>query len=85
MPPCGVDRCDERVHDVAVGRGGSSSARFSAMRLAGDGEAVAVQQPGVEQLLHHDRHAADAVEVDHVVLAVRLHVGDVRHPRADAG
>ena len=43
-----------------------------------------MQQARVEQLLHHDLHAADAVEIDHVVLAVRLHVGDVRDARADA-
>ena len=43
-----------------------------------------MEQPGVEQLLHDDLHAADAVEVGHVVLAVRLHVGDVRDARADA-
>jgi D-alanine transaminase len=42
-----------------------------------------VQETGVEQLAHHDGDAADAVDVDHVVLAVRLHVGDVRHAAAD--
>ena len=42
-----------------------------------------MQQTGVEQLLHHHRHAADAVEVAHVVLAVGLGVGDVGHPLGD--
>ena len=78
MPPCAWIGCVERVHDVAVGRGRIELGEVLGHRLAGDGEAVAVQQPGVEQLLHHDRHAADRVEVGHVVLAVRLHVGDVR-------
>ena len=68
---------------VAVGRGRVEVGQVLGHGLAGDGEAVAVEQPGVEQLPHHDRHAADAVEVDHVELAVRLRVGDVRHPRGD--
>ena len=37
-----------------------------------------------EQLAEDRLDAAHAIEVDHVVLAVRLHVGDVRHARADA-
>jgi hypothetical protein len=51
------------------GAGGSISARFSAMVLPVTGHAVAVQQPGIEQMLEHHRHAADSVEVDHVELA----------------
>ena len=51
----------------------------------GHGQAVAVEQAGVEQLSHHDRNAADPVEVDHVVAAVRLGVGDVRDPSAAPG
>ena len=65
------------------GRGGSSAARFSAIVLPGHGQHVAVEQAGVEQVLEHDRHAADAVEVAHVELAARLHVGDVRHAGGD--
>jgi hypothetical protein len=42
------------------------------------------QEAGVEEHLHDDLHATDAVEIDHVVLAVRLHVGEMRHARADA-
>ena len=39
---------------------------------------------GLEQHLHDDGNATDRVEIGHVELAVRLHVGDVRHARADA-
>jgi hypothetical protein len=34
-------------------------------------------------VLHHDRHATDTVEVGHVELAARCHVGDVGHARRD--
>src|SRR5690606_8271045 len=51
---------------------------------AGHGQAVAVEQPGLEEVPHDHRHAADAVEVDHVVLAAGLGVGDVGHPVGDA-
>ena len=73
----------ERMHDDAVGRGRRERLEVLGHRLAGDGEAVAVEQPGVEQVLHHDGHAADGVEVGHVELAAGLQVGDVRrreHP-----
>jgi len=83
-PTLGVDRCRQRMHDVAVGRGRVECREVLGHRLAADRHTVAVQQPGVEQLAHHDLHAADAVEVGHVVLAVRLHVGDVRNLRPDA-
>ena len=79
-----VDRRGERVHDLAVGLRRVEVGEVLGHRLAGDGEAVAVEQTGVEQLADHHLHAADAVEVGHVVLAVRLHVGDVRDARADA-
>ena len=43
-----------------------------------------MEQTGVEQGLHHHGHPTHPVEVDHVVLPVRLGVGDVgyatRHP-----
>ena len=83
-PALGVDRRVERVHDDAVGRRRVEGGEVLGHRAAGDGEHVTVQQAGVEEVLEHDRHAADAVEVAHVELAARLHVGDVRHPRRDA-
>jgi hypothetical protein len=45
--------------------------------LAGDGDAVAVQEAGVEQLLHHHLDAADAIEVGRGVLAARHQVADI--------
>jgi hypothetical protein len=72
------------VHHHAVGSGGRVElGEVLGHGLAGDGEAVAVQQAGVEQVLQHHRHAADAVEVAHVELAAGLHVGDVRHLGGD--
>ena len=76
----GVDRVGQRVDDLAVGRRRVELGQVLGHRLAGDGEAVAVEEPGVEQVPHHHGDAADAVDVDHVVLAVRLGVGDVRAP-----
>ncbi len=72
------------MHDIAVGSGRRQRFEVLGDRLAGDGEAVAIEQPGVEQLLHHDLHTPDPVEIGHVVLAVGLHVGKVRNPGTDA-
>ena len=80
----GVDRRVERWTTTPSGCGGSRSSRFSAIVLPVTVRHVTVQQPGVEELLEHDRHAADAIEVGHVELAAGLHVGDVRHPGGDA-
>ena len=77
----GVDRRRERVDDLAVGRGrieGGEVLRHGAPRHR---DAVAVEEPGLEQLAHHHGDAAHPVDVHHVVLAVGLRVGDVRHPR----
>ncbi len=83
MPPSGWIGSLERVDHLAVGRGRIEVGEVLGHGPAGDREAVAVQQPGFEQVPHHDRHAADAVEVDHVEPAVRLHVGDVGHACRD--
>ena len=63
-----VDRVAHGVDDLAVGVRRGDVGQVLGHRAAGDGERVAVQQPGVEQRLHHDRHAADAVDVGHHVL-----------------
>src|SRR5207249_255414 len=52
-------------------------------RLAGHGQAIAVEEAGAEQLPHDDGHPADVVEVDHHVAPGRAGVGDVRHAAAD--
>ena len=43
-----------------------------------------MQQTGIEEFLHNDREAPDAVEVDHVEAPVGLHVSHVRYRLADA-
>ena len=60
------------------GFGGASSRQVLGLRLPRDRHAVPVQQPRVEQLLHHDRHAADAVEIAHHELPGGSHVDQVR-------
>ena len=54
------------------------SARFSATVLPVTGQGVAVEQAAVEEHLHDERHAPDAVEVLHHVAAGGLHVGEGR-------
>ena len=63
-----VDRLAQRAEDLAVEVRRRDVGEVLGHRLAGDGEAVAVQQAGVEQRPHDDRHAADAVDVGHDVL-----------------
>ena len=69
--------------DVLVGtqRGLTAEDVVQVLRhcLAGDGDAVAVQQAGVEQQLHHRRDAAGAVQVDGQVAAAGLQVAQHRH------
>ena len=48
-------------------------------RPPGHRQAIPVDEALVQEQLHHDGHAADPVEIDHVEPAVRLHVGEVRH------
>ena len=74
----------ERVDDHAVGARRVELGEVLGHRAAGHREDIAVEQPGLEQVLHHDGDAADPVEVGHVELAARLHVGDVGHAGGDA-
>ena len=85
MPPVGWIGLFSARSTLPSGSGGAMSARFSAMVLPVTVRHVAVHQPGVQQRLHDHRHAADAVDVVHHVLAERLDVGQVRHPGADPG
>ena len=59
--------------------GGAMSARFSAIVLPVTVRQSPCMQPGVQQRLHHHRHAADPVDVVHHVAAERLEVAQVRH------
>ncbi len=79
----GVNRVVEQMDDRAVG-----PRRIERCKVLGDGppghrETISVQKAGIEQLAHDDRNTADAIDVTHVELAVRLRIGDVRHPNAD--
>ena len=74
----------ERVHDHAVGGGRIELGQVLGHGLAGAGEDVAVQEAGIEEVLQHHRHPAHTIEITHVELAARLHVGDVGHLRRDA-
>jgi hypothetical protein len=60
------------------------SARFSATVLPVIVSASPCRCPGVEQHLHHHRHAANPIQVGHVEPAARLHIGDVGHLSGDA-
>ena len=78
-----VDGIVEGVDDLAVGGGRIEQCQVLGDGPAGDGDLVAVQEALVEEHLQHDRHATDAVDVDHVVVAVGLGVGEVRHLGGD--
>ena len=52
-------------------------------RLAGDGQAIAVQQSFRQQVLHHRRRAADGVQILLHELSARLQVGQKGNAIAD--
>ncbi len=60
------------------GPGGASASRFSAIVLPVTVRQSPCSSPASSRWLHHDRHAADRVEIDHVEPTARLEVGDVR-------
>ena len=47
-------------------------------RLAGDGQAIAVEQAFFEQIFHHGRRAADGVQIFLHVFAARFEIGQDR-------
>ena len=79
MPPVGWIGLSSARSTLPSGIGRGDVGEVLGHGLAGDSQAVAVQQTGIQQRLHHDGHAADAVDVGHHVLAERLHVGQMRH------
>ncbi len=78
-PAVGVNRLCEGVDDRTVGSGRVEVGKVLGHCLAGDGQAVSVYQALLQKCPQYDRHAADAIEVGHVVLAVRLHICKVRY------
>ena len=71
------------MHDVAIGCRWVVVRQTLGHRLARARHHVAMQQSSVEQMLQYDGHAADTVDVGHVVLTTRLGVGNVRHLGCD--
>ena len=83
MPPVlWIGSRSARTH-LAVGVGRVDPREVLGDGLAGHRQAVTVEQPGVEEGLHHDRHPSDAVDVGHDVGPERLDVREVGHPAAD--
>ena len=81
--PSPVDRRVERMQHRAVKRGRVEIGQLLGHRAAAHGQRVAVEQPGVEQGTHDDRHPAHLVQVVHHVLAEGPDVGHVRHSPPD--
>ena len=76
----GVQRARARADDVLVrARDGRHVGEGLGDGSPGDRHAVAVQQPGLEQELHHLRDAARAVQVHREVPPGRLEVAQHRH------
>ena len=63
------------MDDLAVRRGNLEHGQVLCHRPAGDSDLVNVQQSLIVEHLHDHRDATDAVDVNHVVLPVRLGVG----------
>src|SRR5207249_2948338 len=82
--PGRLQRVGERTHDRLPRRETWQLLHVLTYRAAGHGEAVAVQQPLVEEHAHHGRDPADGVKILHDVRAARLEVGQERHAVAHA-
>ncbi|SII46516.1 Uncharacterised protein [Mycobacteroides abscessus subsp. abscessus] len=72
-----VDRVVERPEDLAVGVGRVDLGEVLGHGPARHGEAVAVEETGVEEGLHDHGHAADLEHVVHHVFAEGLDVAEV--------
>ena len=83
-PADGVDGIGQRVDDGAVGCGRVELGEVLGDGATRDGQAVAVEEAGLEEVAHDHGHAADRVEIGHVVATGRSGVGDVGHALGDA-
>ena len=72
-----------RAHDLLAGAQAGQVLHILRERLAGHGDAVAVQQPLFKQHLHHGRQAADGLQVFHDVRAAGFEIGQQRGLVAD--
>ncbi len=74
----------ERANDVLTGDVGFHGLQILSHRAAGDREAIAVQETGDEQGLHHRLDAADGDERGHHVFAGGFEIGEDGDALADA-
>lgn len=79
------DRIRERTDDLLAFRVGFEGSEVLLERLAGDCEAVPVEQARLEQGFHHRHDASDRDQVGHEETATWLEIGQNRHATADAG
>ena len=84
MPPCAWIGSPSGCTTSPSGAGGSRASRFSAIVLPVTVRQSPCSRPASSSSRITTCTPPTAIEVDHVVLAVGLHVGDVRHARTDA-
>src|SRR5688500_13801413 len=72
----GLDWIRERTDNVLVARVGCYVLQILGEGFAGNREAVAMQQSGIEQHLHEWRESADARQVSHPVFPRRSEIGE---------
>ena len=73
-----VGLCDGIDH-LAVDRLGAEALDLLRQRFAGAGHHVAVEEAGFQQFADDHLHAADLVDVDHRIFAIRPRVGEDRN------
>ncbi len=79
-----LDGFVERLNNLLALWVGLHAAQGFGHGFAGDGEAIAVEQAGVEQRLHERANAADGDERAHAVFAAGLEIRQHGHAFADA-
>ena len=78
-----VDRILDRTNHVLAGREPGQVGQVLRQRLAGDRQAVAVQVAVLEQILHHGRRSAHAMQVFLHVAAAGPKIGQIGHAIAE--
>ena len=79
------DRILDRANDLLALRVGLKGSEVLFERLAGDREAITVEQSLRKQGLHHWHNAADGNQLGHEKTATGLEIGENRHTAANAG
>ena len=80
-----LDGIGERADDFLGVRVGLGRGQIFGQGAAGDGEAVAVEQTGVQKGLHHGLDAADGDQFGHEMFSARLEIGQHGDAPADPG